>query len=801
MASSRTTCSRKSRPARVDRSQVDALRLGPSQVESPELEPPAADSSHPSALGADPGRTGRRPRGTARRWSAFAVLLPVVGALSAPVRAAERAAWGAPTPDARPVSYLSATKAVLNYETSTPQPTRIQIRVGTLPASTPGQEEAWRDVLILDNDPTPKRRHSVTLSGFEPATRYFYRYWVGDENGDRPGPWSADPPWSREYAFATLGGPGRTSFLRIPVKVLIVPNVINLSTVAPEAPAPTPMPEEEIEQYRVSLRQAALFYWVNSRMRYWIDCEFFVEPEWQRVGEPRPELGEFYRDLRPVRDGLRVFDPGDVANHDPRPPLKDERIWTGQVVIVCERRWDAARRAWVYQLSGGGTFGVDWMLWGDETQRPAPGRSTWLGGSDQAWLMCHEFHHQKESQYAFSGLTTEHDRVVFCHFAPPYRSPFDEQRWATAFNHGEHWDGIAWELRMLTDAQYFRNMFGEIATATDTDGDGIPDHDPRLPLDEKRLGSDATSATTDGVNHDMDKVLMAKWVPSMLTDLRVRRFNPGYAALWALSTGAARPESRPGDAGYRWPEFRTTDSDGDGVPDAEDPYPIYPWKPAIPAAQITVDGDLADWADVPPIGALRWAGDRSDAELVCTLKTAHDDQNLYYAVEIVGAYSSVMFNIDADADGWYVGNDNLQIVVGQPAAENDPGPGRSPDRGVALDPAGAPVLRQVLGHISSQRGWPYWDDGRPLTWTDPRTGRAYTWARPKMYGDWRDVTFRSSAANGRRVFELALPNGAGKLPIQAGPGHPVALAFYIRLADGGALSVYEPYTLFATTWE
>jgi hypothetical protein len=699
-------------------------------------------------------------------------------------------------PDARPVSFLSDTKAVLNFRTAGAVPTRIQMRIGTLPASTPGQEKAWTDVETIDVDPEPKLVHCVTLHGLKPATRYYYRWFdPSAPKSDPPDAWSAAPPWTREYAFATLAAKGETSFLRIPIKVLLVPNVINLDTVTADTPQPEPMSDSELNLYKESFAQNTLFYWVNSRMRYLLDCEFFVEPEWCRVGREGKDLGDFWAKLRPARDGLRVFDPNDIGNHEAKPPLKDKRIWTGQVIVVCERHWDKDRQRWYYQGSGGGTFGIDWMLWGDETQRPAPGRSTWLGGSDQAWLMCHEYHHQKESQYAISGLTRENDRVVFDHFAIPYRSPWDENGSCTAFNHGEHWDGIAWELRMLTDAQYMRNIFGEITTAKDSDGDGIPDADPRLPLDEKRLGSDPQKASTDGALGDMQKVMLAKWVPTNNTDLRVRRMNPGYQQLWSIATGGAAKAA--GGLGYRWPELTKTDSDGDGVPDSKDPAPIYPWNPIIGPAEITVDGDLADWAKVPPIGELKTQASADQPALQCTLKTAHDDKNLYYAVELVGDYASVMFNIDGDADGWYVGNDNLQVVIGQPETKDkDPKTGRP-----IPDQSAAPVLRQTVAHICSNRWWPYFDDGGPQKWTDPKTKKEYTFARPKLFGGNDDVVMKSKVDGNRKTIELSLPNGTGKLPIQAAQNHPVGLAFYIRLANGGQLSMYEPYTLFRTTWE
>ena len=63
-----------------------------------------------------------------------------------------------------------------------------------------------------------------------------------------------------------------------------------------------PMPDFELQLYKSSFAETALFYWVNSRMRYWLDYTYFVEPEWQRAGDARPDLPAFYKDFKPVRD-------------------------------------------------------------------------------------------------------------------------------------------------------------------------------------------------------------------------------------------------------------------------------------------------------------------------------------------------------------------------------------------------------------------------------------------------------------------------------------------------------------------
>jgi hypothetical protein len=77
--------------------------------------------------------------------------LPLIAALALEFTSAgQQPAIGPLSPDARPISLLEATTAVVNYRTATPQPTRIQLRAGVYPASTPGQEQAWEGAQVVE---------------------------------------------------------------------------------------------------------------------------------------------------------------------------------------------------------------------------------------------------------------------------------------------------------------------------------------------------------------------------------------------------------------------------------------------------------------------------------------------------------------------------------------------------------------------------------------------------------------------------------------------------------------------------
>jgi len=112
--------------------------------------------------------------------------------------------------------------------------------------------------------------------------------------------------FTREYAFATLPPAGRTTFVRVPVKVLLLANVIDLGTVRPGTTFPKPMTAEEIELYRRDFREVQLFYWCNSSMKYWLDAHVYVDETMYRTGAPRKDADERYRRL-PAANAERIF--------------------------------------------------------------------------------------------------------------------------------------------------------------------------------------------------------------------------------------------------------------------------------------------------------------------------------------------------------------------------------------------------------------------------------------------------------------------------------------------------------------
>jgi len=602
------------------------------------------------------------------------------------------------------VKTITRTEAVITWETLKPTKTRAILRNGKFPERTPGRERPWEaaEVRKVTARGRPSTHHELRITGLEPGTRYYYRLACPSLR-TIPG-----AGHTREYAFATLPPKGRATFVRIPVKILLLPNVVNLDTVKPDAAFPQPMPAEELELYRRSFRETQLFYWCNSSMKYWMDIHLYIDETLYRTGRDRKDIDPRYLKLP-------------KANHNEsfrkliKKAGRQDEVYVGQVICEATRRWNEREKKWAYQGSGGGTYGVEW---------PTPGRSHFLGGSDVAWLLCHEYKHQLESQYSNSGLDSEDDRSIFCHFSPQYPG----WRWCTAYDHGEHWDGIAWQLRHFTTPQYYRNLYGEIVSAKDTDNDGIPDDDPRLPFDEKRFGSSPRSSDTDGDGlDDMAEVLASRWVTCL--NAALRRRVPG-----------------------KWPRPDPTnrDSDGDGVPDGEDKYPIYPFEPVIRHGTVKVDGDLAEWAKKPDY----WL---DHAGIKMRGWARWDERYLYYAFAIEGKYRKITLVVDQDADGFYVGGDNVY-------AEFVP------------TPKGGPRRANVRMHYCNLGRWPWFDN-------------KHEFVKPDLF------PFASSRKDGADVFELAVPKNE-MCGLSLKPGEEVGMALYIGIPGKGAISLFEPWNIF-----
>lgn len=665
-------------------------------------------------------------------FSILTLLLAVANATAgradlSDARSATKQSDAAPLIDpTRPVREITPTGFTVQWFTREPCETRLQIRQSDLPTTAWRPDDKKTDLwggpgVRVINGPAGRRTfHVLTVTGLTPGKRYFYRL---HDPGVKPTAqeklWGAQPPWRREWAVSTQGGRGRKTIIRLPVKVLLMPNVINAASAHLEngtvIPPPSKMTDAELSRIREEYAITSRFFFVNSGMRYWVDFHIQIDDRWQRWGDEPANVNPAYRgwpvsrayagaDFRPPGGGaFNIVDTKDTLRAN-NAPIYEERPFPAQIEQAFPRRWNDRTKQWDYYTSGGGTLGVDGF------PRGVPGRSQYLGGGDTAWLAAHEFHHQMESQGAFSFANREDERIVFDHPTPRSK----DNPWNTSGRHGEHWDVLAFWDRTLTDAQWLRIYFGETISVTDRDEDGIPDADPRLPLDEKRWGSDPAKPRTDGRLNDLDKVMLSTWTPA---PLQYTFHKPPF-------------QSFP-------PVPKTTDNDGDGLHDASDPYPLYPYPPFIWPLTATVDGDSREWEAVPVSGRMNEGG------LSVDFRQGHDDAAYYAVFTIGGPWQRLSVSLDGEGRGVFSGAGVQGLVL----TNSEDGPAVRPIWG------GAPGLK---------------------------------WKASKM-------------PDGATVFEFSLPNrGEGLWNWERG-GREIGAAIEVTDAKNTVYSVYEPYRLFYAT--
>jgi hypothetical protein len=541
----------------------------------------------------------------------------------------------------RPVTEITRDGFSLQYYTADPCESRIEFRQDDIPMTAFGRTAPvrWQ---TAKGDTKQSTMHTLKVAGLQAGKRYYYRvYDPGLKPTSKEKAWGADGGYDREFAVSTLAPKGQKTIIHLPVKVLLMPNVINVVSAYGErtnpAPEPSPLSSAEIQRIKDEYAVSSRFFWVSSGMRLWVDYQFFVDDRWQRWGaEPSTATG-LYKGLPVCRSygGRDYTDPGggtftildtkDLTKVNTE-PIVETKPYSGQIEQAFLRRWNPNVKKWEFVNSGGGTYGVD------QWPQGIPGRSQFLGGGDTAWLATHEFHHDMESHGEFSLANRLDDRIVFNHYAPRRRTVtggnVDEMDWTTTGRHGEHWDGMAYWDRQLSDAQWLRMYFGYTETVKDADGDGMPDDDQRLPLDEKRFGSSPSKFATDGEMNDLEKAMLSTWVPAPLQQ------------------------------SWTKPPFQSP------IPDPKKrvpagPYPLYPYPPLIVDMHVAVDGNSQEWSGVPLAGHVVGEGG-----LDMTFKQSHDEAAYYGVFEVKGPWKRIDAIFDGEGQGVYsgVGVQSFQVI-------------------------------------------------------------------------------------------------------------------------------------------
>lgn len=258
----------------------------------------------------------------------------------------------------------------------------------------------------------------------------------------------------------------------------------------------------------------------------------------------------------------------------------------------------------------GAAFGIPGMG-GQMRQFPSADTNT---GFNTAWVFVHEFQHALDLAIAGSAGFDE-----FLH-GHPYTDAEQHPGRVVKNPGAQHWD---WEACTLRNFPFYQQLPGATSSeifALDSDGDGLADYHPALPMDETRFGTDPHNPDTDGDG---------------LSDL----------------------EEFTADI-YLGADPRNPDTDDDGLPDAADPWPTVAISAHLPYAHPAplLDG-VKDTVYQPLI--IRWYA-ASDTHLwrdAVQTYACWDEDTLYLYARAPQPFTLEMQTDSSPENGFWIGGD------------------------------------------------------------------------------------------------------------------------------------------------
>ncbi|MBN1349437.1 hypothetical protein JXJ21_08510 [candidate division KSB1 bacterium] len=475
------------------------------------------------------------------------------------------------------VDFPSKKKARIQWTNAMPSAGRLQIKLGD-------------EIVFNEQEQRKSTQHTFFQKNLQPSTVYHYRFAPTLKMLGNP---TLESEWA---AFISPPEKGMKHYRRSKMATLIFTEVIDTAKHKPELPPMPPLSEDELNRIISQIDDGILFYWMNSNLNFFIDMDYVVV----RDRLYRHQVFDQQWWYPPLPENIPKY----LALHG-----KNENDYQGIIYIACIQEYDNKLGKVVLRGRGGGfTMGVQ--------SNGKYGVSYWEAtrqhhNSGNNWLFVHEYHHQLDALFLASG----YPEYWFCHFAPTI---------GTAADFGEHFDGNAWILRNWQYFKWYDLKYGTLELTRDNDEDGIPDDDPALPMDEKRLKSDPRKKDTDGDGvSDFDELVFSNWVEEGVEETMATRL---------------------------FANLNSRDTDGDGISDKADRYPLFAANPDIIWGTPQIDGELApsEWT---PVAALKHA--KIQAEVFVNW----DSTNLCLALKM-NQIVPVKLMLDADSDGWFNGRDN-----------------------------------------------------------------------------------------------------------------------------------------------
>lgn len=469
---------------------------------------------------------------------------------------------------------VDPTTAIIEWTSPLPRPTIV--KYGTT-------EDCDREF----KDPAPTTKHRVVLKGLAAATRYYYHIYAPVEIVPLTTKHRTDialeiqrqswkilaQGYSPEYAFATLPKAGKTDWASAPSIVLVYRRVTFPAGADGNKPPDRVLDDNDMVMLRSELETYRTWAWRHSSCKMNFDFTYVI------VDEPR-EHAQLGGISKVVFDDLLK---GVTAQSK---DLRD--FWYVNVI---------GTHGWYALYLAGTVAGTDYELGSCYTGFGHGQQPGWW------WFPTHEHGHLMHSWLMCSGVGT---------FA------FPDAPWTLPGQFGENFSFLAYNYRQQPVRAWLTLKKSVICQSADANGNGVPDDDPRVPLDEKRFG----------------------WTAKM-----------GGDCLKRLMAGGRTP-------GYP----RGTDTDFEGKVHTLNEGELYWIDRKIPKGKITLDGKLApgEWKEFYSLPNV--ATPETLRGLKAKLYLAWDEKNYYFAV-VSDKQVLAGFDLDAANDGWFHGRDNLRFSV------------------------------------------------------------------------------------------------------------------------------------------
>jgi streptogramin lyase len=483
-----------------------------------------------------------------------------------------------PVPQVR-LDKNTPTMAVIEWTTPLPRPTVIEY------GKTDDYGSLYEDAALVT-------RHRAVLKDLAPATCYHYRVakpleMIPESAPPRPGFSLAHQKRhyqrllagnvSGDETFASLPESGKTDWASLPVIVLVYRNV-RFPARDGNRPPNRALDDGDVAVLKSELEKYRLWLWRHTACKLNLAFSYVIvdaERDHELLGSvTRVVFDDIERGITAQGKDLHAF-------------------WN--VIVVGTHGWYA-------NYLDGPVAGTEYELGSCYTAFGHAQKPGWY------WFPVHEHGHLVHSMLMNSGFGT---------FA------FPDAPWTMPGRSGEDFSFMATNYRRQPPRSWLALRSTTICQSRDDNGNGVPDDDPRVPLDERRFGWKAS------LGGDCLKRLMAG----------VR--TPGYP--------------------------RGTDTDFQGKVHPLNEGELYWIDRTIPKAKVALDGRIAEgeWKELYSIPNLTTSPETRG--LKATLYAAWDERRYCFAIKsnrrvIAG------FDLDAANDGWFHGRDNLRFSVRPPMA-------------------------------------------------------------------------------------------------------------------------------------